>query len=533
MADERKKDRLKHDKHQKQSHKKKLKDKEIAKIHGGTVMVKLKNLLKDVSYEALKGSKDIEISGISSNSKCVLPGSLFISKIGSSGEGYNFIAEALSAGCRAIVTDMFNPFLSNITQVIVKDIQTVEAKIAANFYSNPSKNLFIVGITGTSGKTTTSFLIKHLLDHLNISSGLLGTVEYLTGKTKYKASLTTPEAITSQKLFSEMVHTGCKACVMEVSSHSLDQGRVNEIDFDVGIFTNLSSEHLDYHETIDKYAQAKHKLFKDYLNAPMKKTNPKIKAAIVNKDNPWYEKMIEGCNQKIVTYGFSKSSDVLASDLTLSSKGSSFLVSYQGKTSLFHLNLLGKFNVSNALSAITLGLLLGYSLEVISEIMAKALPVQGRLERVNNKLDLNIYVDYAHKEDALRNVLECLKEFKSNKIITVFGCGGNRDRNKRPKMALVAQELSDEVIVTSDNPRDEDPKAIIKEIVAGFGEKQNYFIEEDRKKAIAFALERACKNDIILIAGKGHETYQIFAHKTIEFDDRLIAQELCSQRLNV
>jgi UDP-N-acetylmuramoyl-L-alanyl-D-glutamate--2,6-diaminopimelate ligase len=495
--------------------------------------MKLKNLLKDVAYEAVKGSKDIEISGISSNSKCVLPGSLFISKKGSSGEGYNFIAEALSAGCRAIITDMFNPFLSNVTQIIVKDIQAIEGKIAANFYSNPSRNLFTVGVTGTSGKTTTSFLIKHLLDQLNISSGLIGTVEYLTGKTKYKATLTTPDVITNQKLFSEMVLAGCKASVMEVSSHALEQGRVDEIDFDVGIFTNLSLEHLDYHETMEKYAQAKHKLFKDYLNAPLKKTSPKVKAAIVNKDNSWHEKIIEGCKQKIITYGFSQGSDVRASNLILSPKGSSFLVSYQNKSSLFHLNLLGKFNVSNALSAITLGLLLGYSLEHISEIMAKALPVQGRLERVDNKLDLNIYVDFAHKDDALRNVLECLNEFKSNKIITVFGCGGNRDKNKRPKMALVAQELSDEVIVTSDNPRDEDPKAIIEEIVAGFKEKQNYFIEEDRKNAIRLALERACKNDIILIAGKGHETYQIFAHKTVEFDDRLVAKQLCSQRVDI
>lgn len=492
--------------------------------------MKLKNLLKDVVFESVKGSKDIDISGISSNSKCIWPGNLFISKKGSSGEGYNYIAEALLGGCNCIVTDMFNPFLSKITQVIVKDVLKAEGKIAANFYSNPSKDLFTVGVTGTSGKTTTSFLIKHMLDNLKMPSGLIGTVDYITGKAKYKASLTTPDVITNQKLLYEMVNSDCKSCVMEVSSHALEQGRVNEIDFDVAIFTNLTLEHLDYHETMEKYAQAKQKLFKNFLNGPFKKNLPKVKAAIVNIDNPWYEKMIEGCQQKVITYGFAQGADVRADDIILSAKGSQFKVTFEGKSAQFTLNLLGKFNVSNALSAIALGLLLGHSLESLSQIMASALPVQGRLERVSNNLGINIYVDFAHKDDALRNVLECLTDFKEKKIITVFGCGGNRDKNKRPKMALVAEELSDEVIVTSDNPREEDPKKIIEDILSGFKDKTKHLVEEDRKKAIELALSRASKDDIILIAGKGHETYQIFSHKTIEFDDRLIASQLCMNR---
>jgi UDP-N-acetylmuramoyl-L-alanyl-D-glutamate--2,6-diaminopimelate ligase len=492
--------------------------------------MKLKNLLKDIVVDSIKGSKDIEINGISSNSKCIWPGNMFISKKGSSDEGYNYISEAISAGASCIVTDMYNPFLTNVTQVITKDVLNIEGALADNFYSHPSKQLFMVGITGTSGKTTTAFLVKHLLDNLEMNSGLIGTVEYITGKNKYKASLTTPDVLTNQKLLNEMDHFGCKSCVMEVSSHALEQKRVSHIDFDVAIFTNLSLEHLDYHETMENYALAKQKLFKDYLNAPFKKGLPKVKVAIVNKDNPWHEKMIECCKHKVVTYGFSEGAQVRAFDVKLTAKGSSFKVSYEGKIADFSLNLLGKFNISNALSAITLGLLLGHCLEQISLIMKQASAIQGRLERVHNNLGINIYVDFAHKDDALRNVLECLKEFKENRIITVFGCGGNRDKNKRPKMAQVAEELSDEVIVTSDNPRDEEPRKIIEEILSGFKGKTKYLVEEDRKKAIELALKRAQKNDIILIAGKGHETYQIFAHKTIEFDDRLIAAELCMSR---
>lgn len=492
--------------------------------------MKLKTLLKDIPIEMIKGAKDIEITGISSNSKCVAPGDFFISKKGSSGEGYNYIAEAVSGGSSAILTDMYNPFLNKTVQVIHKDVCSLEGKIARNFYGDPSSHLLCIGITGTNGKTTCSFLIKHLLDALNYPCGVIGTVEYIVGKTRYKATLTTPDVITNQRLLREMISGGCKAAVMEVSSHALEQKRVNEIAFDVGIFTNLSFEHLDYHGTMKSYADAKKKLF-SHLSKGFKKGVPHVKAAIVNNDSPWSQEMVEGRLEQVLTYGFSEGSAVRATDVELSATGSSFKINYKGDEVLFTLNLLGRFNISNALVAISLGILLGIPLQKIASIMKLAIPVQGRLERVINDCGLNIYVDFAHKDDALKNVLECLQDLKNGgKIITVFGCGGNRDRSKRPKMAAVAEELSDIVIVTSDNPRDEDPKQIIAEIVSGFKNKGRHLVEEDRRSAIACAIHQATPDDIILIAGKGHETYQIFAHKTIEFDDRLVAFELCKEK---
>lgn len=487
--------------------------------------MKLKKILKDIDVESIKGSKELEINGISANSKCVSPGNLFISKKGSLGEGNHFVQEAIGGGAKAIVTDIYNPFLPGITQVVLKNIESHIGRLASNFYSNPSLDLFVVGITGTSGKTTTSFLVKHLLDHIHMPCGLIGTVEYKVGKTSYKSTLTTPDAITNHKLIKEMKDSQQTALVMEVSSHGLDQGRVDAIDFDVAIFTNLTSEHLDYHLTMEDYAQAKQKLF-SMISKEKKKVGKGIKGLIVNKDCPYYQKMIEKAQEPVVTYGFSPGSDLLASDIELSNKGSKFLVTYKDQSLFFTIGLLGKFNISNCLSAIALGILMGVSLEELRDIFKKVKPVAGRLERVANSHGLNIFVDFAHKADALKNVLECLNEIKKSKIITVFGCGGMRDPFKRPQMAKVAEEFSDYVIVTSDNPREEDPDKIISEITAGFEKRSSFTVETDRRAAIEKAIKMASKDDIVLIAGKGHETYQIFSHKTVEFDDRKVAQEI-------
>jgi UDP-N-acetylmuramoyl-L-alanyl-D-glutamate--2,6-diaminopimelate ligase len=492
--------------------------------------MKLKNIIKDLKVELIKGSKEVEITGISLNSKSVAWGNLFISTQGSSGQGHLHILEAINAGCRAIITDLFNPFYPKITQVIVKDVAKLVGTIAANFYNHPSKKIFNVAITGTCGKTTTSFLVKHLLDECAIACGLIGSVEYITGKNKYKAALTTPDAILNQKLLNEMHESGLKASVMEVSSHALDQMRVDRIEFDIAIFTNLSQDHLDYHQTMEEYAKAKQKLFQNYLNGSFKKGLPQVKAALVNIDSPWCYKMVENCKEKVLTYGFSEQAAIRAFDISLGPIGSTFKVCYEGRIEEFAIALMGKFNISNALASIGVGLLIGIDLKVLKEIFKKASPPQGRLERVPNKLGLNIFVDFAHKDDALKNVLECLRELNPNKIITVFGCGGNRDRGKRPKMAQVAESLSNEVIITSDNPRDEDPLSIIEEIKLGFQDKEKHFYLEDRKSAIQLAIQRASKDDIVLIAGKGHETYQIFAHKTIDFDDRLVAYQACLTR---
>lgn len=491
--------------------------------------MKLKTLLKDIPNISIKGSKDTEISGICANSKYVAPGNLFIAKKGSLDDGYNHITEALSAGASAILTDLYNPFIEKVCQVIHPDVNSIEGIIASKYYGEPSLDLFTVGVTGTNGKTTCSFLVKHLLDSISMLCGLTGTIEYIVGKTKYKASLTTPDVITNHRLLREMIINGCKSAVMEVSSHALEQKRVDQIHFDAAIYTNLTLDHLDYHKTMENYCTAKSKLFSGLSPTPIKKHLPATKIAIVNQECMWSSKMIEKCSVPLLTYGFSDGCDVRAKDIELSLDKTSFTVCYKGEEVLFSWSLVGRFNILNCLAVSALGLSLGLSLTQIAKIMSSAKHIQGRLEKVPNTHNLNVYVDFAHSDDALENVLSTLKDLKVGKIITVFGCGGNRDRLKRPKMAHVAEKYSDQVIVTSDNPREENPQDIIEEILKGFSNRENYTVEIDRKKAIEKAIESATAEDIVLIAGKGHESYQIFSHKTIEFDDREVARGIIQE----
>jgi UDP-N-acetylmuramoyl-L-alanyl-D-glutamate--2,6-diaminopimelate ligase len=328
----------------------------------------------------------------------------------------------------------------------------------------------------------------------------------------------------------EMVIQGCQSAVMEVTSHALDQGRVENIDFDVAIFTNLTLDHLNYHYTMESYAAAKNKLFASLDSSRKKLQHSFPKTAIVNIDNPWYSTMLQGCRADVLTYGLSANADLMAKDVVLSPSGTMLTLSHQGKLVKLKWPLVGKFNAYNCLAAVAVGLVRGIPLKDVAEIMSIAPGVPGRLEAVSNALGLKIYVDFAHTDDALANVLECLQEFKTGRIIVVFGCGGDRDISKRPKMAQVCERLADVVIVTSDNPRSENPDEITRQIATGFARKDNNYIEVDRSKAIEKAIDMATSDDIILIAGKGHETYQIFAHKTIEFDDRKVAAEICRKK---
>ncbi len=489
--------------------------------------MKLKKLLKNIPVKEIKGSSEIEITGICSNSKLVSPGNLFLARKGKSDDGEKYIPESLSAGAVAICTDIFNPSLKNVTQIIHPNVTLIEGLLAANYYKFPSDELFMVGITGTNGKTTVSFLVKHLLDSLKLKSGLIGTIEYVIGEHRYPATRTTPDVIQNHKMLREMRLQGCKSAVMEVSSHALDQNRVQNIDFDIVIFTNLSQEHLDYHESMESYAEAKNKLFNS-LNL-----NPdKSKTAIFNNDSNWFSQVAKDCPATIFTYGIEKTSDLKAQNIVLSGSETRFDLCYKGKVYPCISPLIGRFNVYNYLAAISTGIVKGASIEKLIEIMKSASLVPGRMELVTNALSRKIYVDFAHTPDALENVLNCLKELKAKRIITVFGCGGDRDRKKRPKMAEVAEKFSDLIIVTSDNPRTENPEDIIKEIIQGF-KKQSIEIESDRYLAIKRAINLSTPDDIILLAGKGHEPYQIFAHKTIEFDDKKIAQEICLDQLQM
>ena len=316
---------------------------------------------------------------------------------------------------------------------------------------------------------------------------------------------------------------------MEVTSHALDQHRVDCIDFDIAIFTNLTLDHLDYHQNMDNYLLAKNKLFRFLDPSKRKKGYSYPKTAIVNADSPWHQKVLEGCQANVITYGIEAASDIKAENIVLSPTGTTMTVHFNEKKQDIIWPLVGRFNVYNCLATIGVGISRQLPLEKIAHILEKAPFIQGRLQVVPNPLGLKIYVDFAHSDDALLNVLKCLQEFKTGRIIVVFGCGGNRDASKRPKMAMVCEQFADLSIVTTDNPRNEDLEEIIRQIVLGFSKKANYFIEIDRHVAIEKAISLATTKDIILIAGKGHESHQIFANKTIPFDDRNVALDICKK----
>lgn len=488
--------------------------------------MKLKKILKDIPLKDVKGSKEIEITGLCANSKLVAPGNLFVAKKGRVEDGTQYIHEAVDAGAVAVLTDILDPSLKKVTQIIHPHVVDIEGQLAAHYYQFPSRQLFTVGITGTNGKTTTSFLVKHLLDQLDMPCGLIGTIEYIIGKNRYQATRTTPDVISNHKMLREMLTQGCKAAVMEVTSHALDQGRTKNIEFDAAIFTNLTLDHLDYHHTMENYCHAKQKLFKELES---KKASSNFPIAIMNADSPWTEKMLVDCKAHILTYGLDIKARVRAKNIEFSSQGTRFKICYQGEQIDCESPLVGRFNIYNYLAAVCVGIARQEPLEKIVGILSSFSGIPGRMQRVNNDLHLNIFVDFAHTDDALSNVLECLQEFKKGRIITVFGCGGDRDASKRPKMAKAAEELSDFSIVTSDNPRSENPESICQQITQGF-RKNHWKVEVDRRKAIRLAIEMAHPEDIILIAGKGHEAYQIFAHKTIEFDDRKVAAQICSEK---
>jgi UDP-N-acetylmuramoyl-L-alanyl-D-glutamate--2,6-diaminopimelate ligase len=484
-------------------------------------MEKLKRLLKDLPPIDVIGSKEIEITGIASNSKLVAPGSLFIARRGVAFDGNRFIPEAIASGAVALLSDVFDPSLA-VTQLITPDVTAMEALLAAAFWQYPSKELTLVAITGTSGKTTTSYIVHHLFSHFGIRAGLIGTVAYIVGTRRYEALNTTPDVVTNHRLLGEIVKGGDAACVMEVSSHALTQQRVAGIGFDTAIFTNLTHEHLDYHKTMEAYAQAKNILFRS-LGSEGKK-DP---LAILNAQDPWTAHISQGTKAQVVTYAIDASADVIASHIVLGPYSTAFDMSYAGQTTAVMSPLVGRYNVANALAAAASFLARGYPLKEVAAGLSTVNTPPGRLERVQNALGLAIYVDYAHKEDALRKVLPALRESTKGKLITVFGCGGDRDREKRPLMARAVEELSDIAIVTTDNPRSEDPQSIINEICKGFSS-SNYIVIPDRKEAIHKAVHMATPEDVILIAGKGHEKYQIFAHGTVPFDDCQIAADCCA-----
>ncbi len=464
--------------------------------------MKLKSLIKDLEVQ-VKGGKEAEITGISSDSRTVSPGNLFIAKKGAAYEGSHFIPQALNGGAAAILTDIYDPFL-DLPQILHPNPSAIEAKLAARYYGDPSKHLFVVGVTGTKGKTTTTYLIKHFLDRIGIPSGLIGTVETIIGENRFSSNLTTHDVVSNQKWLKEMVHKKCKGAVLEVSSHGLDQGRVDEIQFDVAVFTNLYPDHLDYHQTMEEYAKAKRKLFE------------RAEHSILNADSPWAPFMGKG-----FTFGIEKG-DLRAENISFSANKTHFTIG----NIQFESPLIGRFNIYNVLAAIAVGLQAGAKLETLRDLLPQFTNVPARLERIGN-----VFIDFAHTGEALENVLQTLKEISKGRVIAVFGCGGNRDPQRRVHMARAADQLADLSIITNDNPRKEDPEEIARQIVAEF--RAAPIVELDRKKAIERAIQLANPEDLVLIAGKGHERVQIFAHQTLPFDDVAVVKEILQSKCSI
>jgi UDP-N-acetylmuramoyl-L-alanyl-D-glutamate--2,6-diaminopimelate ligase len=473
-------------------------------------MVKLKNLIKDIDGLEVKGSKEIEISGLSSHSKKVAPGDLFFAKKGYLSDGADYIKDAFLAGAKAVVTDLYNPFFKTITQIVTKDVKTLEGILAKKFYQNPSKDLFLVGITGTNGKTSIAYLIQHLFSSKQLGCGMIGTIEVNTGKSRFQAALTTPEIISINRYLKEMVNFGYHCCAMEVSSHALDQNRVAQIEFDHVIFTNLTQDHLDYHKDMDSYKNAKKNLFNV-------EPTSKLKTATVNIDCPYAFDMMQGLPTKTVSM-IDPRADFFVSSYRLFPTFTEIEVVFKDKKMSFTYPLIGRYNIYNVVSAVSCAIHKGLSILEIEKRLKSFPGVPGRLQQVKGA-KFPIYIDFAHTEDALKQVLTTLKELKFKKLILVFGCGGDRDQSKREKMGQVAAILADHSIITSDNPRSEDPLTIAQMVESGMNKQASYEIILDRKEAIEKAILLAEETDCVVITGKGHEAYQIFQNKSVEFSD--------------
>ena len=478
--------------------------------------MRLNPLLQSAGAPAILA--DPEIASLSYDSRLTGAGSLFFALPGAKTNGAEFAQQAAGKGAAAVVAE------SRIGDcgcpvVEVPDARAAMADIAASFYGHPDRSLKCAGVTGTNGKTTTAFLMKHLLDSASLRSGLIGTVKYVVGSEEIPAPRTTPESVDLQEMLARMREGGSKAVAMEVSSHALVQQRVRSIEFDAAVFTNLTQDHLDYHRTMEAYFDAKALLFESLAAQTHKKGR-----AIINADDRHGHLLVErfGKKLKTVTFGRGVGADFRASAIRFDGNGSVFQLDAKRKSFLVRMPLIGLFNIYNALAALAAAASCGVELRGAIAALASAPQVPGRVERVPGKRNFQVFVDYAHTDDALKNVLRTLKELKPARLITVFGCGGDRDRAKRPLMAAAAEELSDWTVITSDNPRREDPEAIIADVEAGM-RGTNFEKITDREHAIRHAIDLAAPGDIVLIAGKGHETYQEFADRRIAFDDVAVA----------
>ncbi|AAK80087.1 UDP-N-acetylmuramoyl-L-alanyl-D-glutamate--2,6-diaminopimelate ligase [Clostridium acetobutylicum] len=480
--------------------------------------MKLKKIIGDVKYELICGDLNVEIDNLNYDSRKVNEKGLFFCIEGYTSDGHDFIDKAVEKGADVIVCTKVPKKLPNCTVVKVEDGRKAMAVMGANFYDNPSHKLKLIGITGTNGKTTSTYMMKSMLESSGYKVGLIGTIANYIGDKKIESHRTTPESLELQKLFSDMVHDKIDYCVMEVSSHSLYLDRVYGIVFEEGIFTNLTQDHLDFHKTFENYYKAKMILFKN------------SKRSIINIDDKYGERVFKDAGNDKITYGLTEKADLKAENLKMTSRGTEFDLCYRGLREHVKINIPGKYNVYNALGSVAACLNEGISIEKVKDGLNKLSSVPGRCEIVthNTNLDFDVVLDYAHTPDGLEKVLKASREFTKGRLISVFGCGGDRDKTKRPIMGEIGSKLSDIAVITSDNPRSENPEEIIKDIVQGI-KTDNYVIVENRKEAIKKAMLMAKKDDVIVLAGKGHENYQILGDKTIHFDEKEIVSEFIKE----
>jgi len=487
--------------------------------------MKVRELIDALDHPMATGDLDTEISQIAYDSRQAAPGVMFTALRGTKVDGHQFIYQALDAGASAIVAEA-PPFAESPRPwVHVPDSREALARLSARFFAEPSKELMVSAVTGTNGKTTTAFLIHHLLNTAHVRCGLVGTISWDTGAgTPLAVTHTTPESLELQGLLAQMRDNGCRACSMEASSHALHQHRVDAVKFNAAIFTNLTQDHLDYHGTMENYFKAKARLFEMTAEHP----NGKL---IINIDDKWGRRLAGQFENHsgLLRYGFSMGADYRASDARCETTGTSYKLEHRGRSLLVRLPLVGLFNVHNSLGAIAAAHALGCNFRESVTHLKTAPQVPGRMERVTDRERFQVFVDYAHTPDGLVNALGSARALHPSRIITVFGCGGDRDRTKRPLMARAVEEGSDICILTSDNPRTEDPKQIMEDARKGFT-RQTHALIEDRREAIKQSMLNARAGDLVLIAGKGHETYQDVKGVKHPFDDRKVARGFLNLR---
>ena len=478
-------------------------------------------------YGRMVVTQDVEVSKLQYDSRKIQRDDCFIALKGTASDGHAFVQNAINQGAKVVVLQDENVLPdalcmhAGVIKVVVSDTRKALAVMSSNFFGNPSKKLKFVGVTGTNGKTTTSHLVKSILEANGEKVGLVGTIEYKIGEQVIPASHTTPESLELNELFSLMVKSGCTSVSMEVSSHALDQSRVSGLNFDVAVFTNLTQDHLDYHVTMEKYFEAKKMLFTEL--------NPSG-YAVINHDDQWGVQLLDSINAKKISYGITSAADIKVKNMTLGIDGTTLTIADGHKEIMLTTPLIGKFNAYNVLAAYAAGTALGIPQKQILAGINNLKNVRGRFERITSPIGWTAIIDYAHTPDALENCLKTIHDIlpaqNRGRIITVFGAGGDRDKTKRPMMGEIAGNYSDIVIVTSDNPRTEKPEQIIDEVMRGVMRNASVLREVDRRTAIEHAIGCAKRGDVILIAGKGHEDYQVIGREKIHFSDREVVESL-------